>query len=192
MYSRTRNKLISRQIQPAGDQWPVFLYMNYIYNTEDLWNRLLQSGLLVLVCAQAAAALWELYKLTLFQAYKHIFTLPSSVDQAPKATRSGNAQIHGMQSITKPSIAYISIQVMPNKSLIYSCINCCTQACFALTSTQRFSCTDQVTNSEHFYNSVLKLFDNPEEKEEVHQLIMCWNRLVSWVHLLQLLTPSHR
>lgn len=45
------------------------------------------------------------------QAFKHIFTSPSSVDQEPKATRSGNARIHGMRFVTKASIAYVATQV---------------------------------------------------------------------------------
>jgi hypothetical protein len=45
------------------------------------------------------------------QAYKHVFTSPSSVDREPKATRSGNARIHGMTRVTLPSIAYIATQV---------------------------------------------------------------------------------
>lgn len=50
------------------------------------------------------------------QAYKHVFTSPSSVGQSAldfnKATRSGNARLHGMKSVTIPSIAYIATQVM--------------------------------------------------------------------------------
>jgi len=46
-----------------------------------------------------------------FQAYKHIFTSPSSVEKEPKATRSGNARIHGMTRVTPPSIAYVATQV---------------------------------------------------------------------------------
>ncbi|KAN0094961.1 hypothetical protein V8E55_003248 [Tylopilus felleus] len=88
---QTRNKLVGGQIQVAGDQWPVFLYANYSYDPEDPWNGLLRSGLLV-------------------SAFKHIFTSPSSVDQEPKATRSGNACIHGMRSVTKASITYVAIQ----------------------------------------------------------------------------------
>ena len=45
------------------------------------------------------------------QAYKHVFMSPSSVDQEPKATRSGNARIHGMRSVTKASLAYVATQV---------------------------------------------------------------------------------
>ena len=45
------------------------------------------------------------------QAFKHIFTSPSSVEKENKATRSGNARIHGMTHVTLASIAYIAMQV---------------------------------------------------------------------------------
>jgi len=45
------------------------------------------------------------------QAYKHIFTSPSSVEKETKATRSGNARIHGMTKVTPASIVYIATQV---------------------------------------------------------------------------------
>ncbi|KAF8835889.1 hypothetical protein BDN67DRAFT_992297 [Paxillus ammoniavirescens] len=132
--SDIKSKLINGQIQVTGDQWPVFLYANYTYDPEDPWNGLLCSGLLVL-------------------AFKHIFTSLSSVDQEPKATRSGNARLHGMRCVTKSSIAYVG-----------------TQARFALMSVQVFSRTDLVTDSKRFYTSILNLLDDPEEKEEVDLL----------------------
>ncbi|KAI5992631.1 hypothetical protein EDC04DRAFT_2872768 [Pisolithus marmoratus] len=110
--AETKAKLHSGQLQVAGDQWPLFLYADYSYNVDDPWNGLLHSGLLV-------------------SAYRHVFTLPSSVDQEPKATRSGNACIHGMQMVTKALVAYVA-----------------TQTCFALTCTQVFSQIDLVTDSE--------------------------------------------
>ncbi|KAF8834708.1 hypothetical protein BDN67DRAFT_914422 [Paxillus ammoniavirescens] len=141
--TETRTKLVNGQIQVTGDQWPVFLYANYTYDTEDPWNGLLCSGLLV-------------------SAFKHIFTSPSSVDQEPKATRSGNARIHGMRSVTKTLIAYVATQ----------------QTRFALSSAQVFSRTDLVTDSERFYGSIVELLDDPEEKDEVDQLLTWWNRQV--------------
>ena len=45
------------------------------------------------------------------QAYKHIFTSPSSVEKETKATRSGNARIHGMTRVTTASLAYVATQV---------------------------------------------------------------------------------
>ena len=47
----------------------------------------------------------------LVQAFKHVFTSPSSVEKEAKATRSGNARIHGMTQVTRSSIAYIATQV---------------------------------------------------------------------------------
>jgi hypothetical protein len=35
------------------------------------------------------------------------------VEKEPKATRAGNARLHGMTSVTLPSIAYIATQVWP-------------------------------------------------------------------------------
>ncbi|KAG9315647.1 hypothetical protein JVU11DRAFT_3292 [Chiua virens] len=66
-----------------------------------------------------------------------------------------------MRSVTKASIAYVA-----------------TQARFALTSAQVFSRTDLVTDSERFYNSILELLFDPDEKEEVDQLLLWWNRQV--------------
>jgi len=46
---RTKTKLSNGEVQVRGDQWPIFLYANYSYNSEDPWNRLLHSSLLVSV-----------------------------------------------------------------------------------------------------------------------------------------------
>ncbi|KAF9234633.1 hypothetical protein BU15DRAFT_89931 [Melanogaster broomeanus] len=129
--SETKVKLSNGQIQIAGDQWPVLLYANYTYDPEDPWNGLLHSGLLV-------------------SAFKHIFTSPSSVDQEPKATRSGNARIHGMRYVTKASIAYVATQVR-----LLMCLF-----------------------RERFYNSIIELLDDVDEKDEVGQLLTWWNRQV--------------
>ena len=39
-----------------------------------------------------------------------------------------------------------------------------------------FSCTDTVTDSERFYNSLLELFEDSDEKQEVNELLVWWNR----------------
>ncbi|KIM59747.1 hypothetical protein SCLCIDRAFT_27139 [Scleroderma citrinum Foug A] len=139
----THTKLANGEIQVAGDQWPIFLYVNYMYDSEDPWNGLLCSGLLVA------------------KVFKHVFMSPSSMDQEPKATRSGNARIHGMHSTTKASLAYVA-----------------TQACFALTLAQVFSHTDLITDSECFYTSIMELLNDPEEQGEVNQLMAWWNQWV--------------
>ncbi|KAG1871648.1 hypothetical protein F4604DRAFT_1881094 [Suillus subluteus] len=80
--------------------------------------------------------------------FKHVFTSPSSVDKEPKATCSGNAYLHGMKSVTKGSLTYIATQV-------------------------RFS-----LNSENFYHSILDLLEDPDESEEVVDLMMWWMRRI--------------
>ena len=50
-------------------------------------------------------------------------------------------------------------------------------------STQTFSRTDLVTDSERFYNSVLELLEDPDEKDEVDQLMGWWNRYVANMYL---------
>ena len=59
-----------------------------------------------------------------------------------------------------------------------------------LTSAQVFSRTDHVTDSECFYNSILELLDDREEKEEVDQLLMWWNRRDSYNPLKYVLMIS--
>ena len=54
---------------------------------------------------------------TTLQAYKHIFTSPSSVEKEATATRSGNARIHGMTRVTTGSLAYVATQVCPASRL---------------------------------------------------------------------------
>ncbi|KIK31645.1 hypothetical protein CY34DRAFT_19709 [Suillus luteus UH-Slu-Lm8-n1] len=66
-----------------------------------------------------------------------------------------------MTRVTLPSIAYIATQIR-----------------FSLTSSPVFSRTDTVTDSERFYNSVLDIFEDPDEKQEVNDLTVWWNRQI--------------
>jgi len=66
------------------------------------------------------------------------------------------------------------------------------QARFALTSAQVFSCTDLVTNLERFYTSILDLLDDPDEKDEVDQLLMWWNRYVLIMNVVPVLMTVFR
>ncbi|KAH6916506.1 hypothetical protein BKA70DRAFT_1368536 [Coprinopsis sp. MPI-PUGE-AT-0042] len=135
----TRDGLRAGTIVVAGDDWPFFVYENYTFDSTDVWKGLFRSTLLV----------W---------AFKHIFTSPSSVDREPRATRSGNARIHGMTQVTVPSLAYVATQVR-----------------FALSSSPVFSRTDLVTDSERFYTSVIDGFTDKAEEEHVKELLIWWN-----------------
>lgn len=110
------------------------------------------------------------------QAYKHIFTSPSSVDRIPKATRSGNARIHGMTCVTPASIAYVATQVRPSFAVSPRSLSWFYQARFALSSAAVFSRSDTITDSERFYTSILELFDDIDEQQELQELVIWWNR----------------
>jgi hypothetical protein len=58
------------------------------------------------------------------QAYKHVFTSPSSIEKEPKATRSGNARIHGMKNVTIASLAYIAMQVRAIVVIVINMADC--------------------------------------------------------------------
>ncbi|KJA23429.1 hypothetical protein HYPSUDRAFT_137791 [Hypholoma sublateritium FD-334 SS-4] len=137
-----KEKLRTGELSVAGDQWPVFLYSSFKYDEDDPWRGLLQSSLLV-------------------KTFKHIFTSPSSVEREAKATRSGNARIHGMTRVTRASISYAA-----------------TQARFALSASSVFNRNDTITDSERFYNSILELLEHPDEIVEVDRLLIWWNRIV--------------
>ncbi|RDB25046.1 hypothetical protein Hypma_007811 [Hypsizygus marmoreus] len=139
---QVKDALSSGELAVPGDHWPVLLYAQCKFDPEDPWKGFLKNRILVL-------------------AYKHIFTSPSSVEKEVKATRSGNARIHGMTKVTCPSIAYVA-----------------TQARFALSSSSVFSRTDTVTDSERFYNSLLEFLEDNEEQQNVDELLVWWNRYV--------------
>ncbi|KIJ93139.1 hypothetical protein K443DRAFT_646874 [Laccaria amethystina LaAM-08-1] len=139
---KIKQKLRTGEFTVRGDQWLIFLWSGYKYDEDQPWRGLLRSDILV-------------------KSFKHIFTSPSSVEKEAKATRSGNARLHGMTSVTPASVAYVA-----------------TQARFALSSLPVFTHSDKVTDSELFYNSILNLLEDPDERTEVGDLISWWNRQI--------------
>ncbi|KJA26299.1 hypothetical protein HYPSUDRAFT_132935 [Hypholoma sublateritium FD-334 SS-4] len=137
-----KEKLRAGELLVPGDQWPIFLFSSYTYDDNDPAKGLLRSSLLV-------------------KTFKHIFTSPSSVEREAKATRSGNARIHGMTGVTRGSIAYAA-----------------TQARFALCSSSIFNRNDTITDSERFYDSILEYLEDPDEADDVNHLLAWWNRQV--------------
>jgi hypothetical protein len=55
-------------------------------------------------------------------------------------------------------------------------LNFVRQTRFALSSASVFSRTDTVTDSERFYHSVLEYFEDDDERQEVEELLVWWNR----------------
>jgi hypothetical protein len=50
------------------------------------------------------------------------------------------------------------------------------QVRFSLSSSSVFSRTDTVTDSENFYHSILDLLEDPDESQEVVDLMTWWTR----------------
>lgn len=107
-----RKKLRSGELVVTGDQWPIFLYEGLKYDEENPWEGFLRSKIMISV-----STLEKIFPIRkrpnshCFKAYKHIFTSPSSVDGEGRATRSGNAAIHGMTNVTAASLAYVATLV---------------------------------------------------------------------------------
>ncbi|TFK25465.1 hypothetical protein FA15DRAFT_680234 [Coprinopsis marcescibilis] len=110
----------------SGEYWPAFIYKDYTCDENNIWKGLFQSDILV----------------------KVVCTIVSLGSQ--KATKSCNAVIHNMTSVTIPLLAYIATQVM-------------------------FSQNDVATDSETFYNLIISLLNNPDEKNDVDALLNWWN-----------------
>ncbi|KAI1783655.1 hypothetical protein LXA43DRAFT_1067455 [Ganoderma leucocontextum] len=125
-----------------SDQWSIFLYSNGSYDPERPWAGLLRGRLLI-------------------NAFKHVFTSPSSVDDSGRSTKSSNAAIHGMSQVTLASIVYVATLVR-----------------FSLGTRATFSLTDTVTDSQNFYNVLLAFLTHPDERENVNELLAWWNKQV--------------
>ncbi|KAH6870863.1 hypothetical protein BKA70DRAFT_1451663 [Coprinopsis sp. MPI-PUGE-AT-0042] len=137
---KQRELLRNHELVVTGAQWPHCMYEGEAFDSEDPWKGLLKNDLLV-------------------KTFKFIFLSPSSVEGDRTATRSGNARIHGMTSVTRASLAYVAMQLR-----------------FALSSTGIFARGDEETGSEMFYNSLLEFLEDPEEKVEAEALLDWWNR----------------
>ncbi|KAJ3523461.1 hypothetical protein NMY22_g11433 [Coprinellus aureogranulatus] len=139
---KDRSALRNKELIAGGTDWPVFLYQNEKHDPEDPWRGLFRGRLLV-------------------KGFKHVFVSPSSAEDTDRATRAGNARLHGMTRVTPASIAYIATQVR-----------------FALSSASTFCRTDKEGESELFYHSILEVLEDPDEVEEVKALLAWWDRKV--------------
>ena len=110
--TRIRAKLQNKEYTILGNQWPIFLWKNSQYDSNNPWNGFLCSKLLVSVSQRPYST--EPCKLIYqSQAFKHMFISPSSVEQALKATCLGNARLHGMTKVNVALLVYIATQVFP-------------------------------------------------------------------------------
>ncbi|KAI9068225.1 hypothetical protein FKP32DRAFT_1587883 [Trametes sanguinea] len=134
-----------------GSHWPTFAYDEATYNPALPWQSFLCGRLII-------------------QAFRHVFTSPSSATADDGAdsgvsTRSGNAALHGMTRVTPGSIIY-----------------CATHVHFALSSTAIFNKNNKGNDSVIFYRSLVEYFDEPRYAAPVKDLLAWWNRTIFPAH----------
>ncbi|KAI0742042.1 hypothetical protein C8Q80DRAFT_1110812 [Daedaleopsis nitida] len=153
-YQTVKDALRNHQLVVKGDQWPIFLYRHYSYNPDAPWDGLLKGQLLL-------------------NGMRHVFCSPSSVAQDVKATKAGNAQLHGMTLVTPASLCYVAMLVR-----------------FVLSSASSFNRADVQTDSELFYNSLYIFIVDPAERENLNHLIVWWNRTLFPHAVTSMCAPS--
>ena len=87
-----------------------------------------------------------------------------------------------MTHVTRASLAYVATQVcglclatpLPLTLMFTHCGQCWVR--FGLSAASVFSRTDTETDSETFYTTVLELLEEPEEQDEVKELLAWWNQ----------------
>src|SRR5262245_25378144 len=91
---------------------------------------------------------------------------------------TGNSGFHRLRRYSGKRLLFTRQQFFLIVAILF-------QVRFALCSSSVFSRTDTVTDSERFYNTILDLFDDTEEQEEVKDLLVWWNRY-DWFNILLL------
>ncbi|KAI6157033.1 hypothetical protein BKA82DRAFT_4509570 [Pisolithus tinctorius] len=173
-WSNVQHRANIRSFHPdylvTADCWPYFLYKNEEYDPENPVRGLFKNAMLV-------------------QAFKHIFTSPSSADSETvlddtdledrmstdplpkrrkglndKRSRAHVAALLGMKSICPRAIAYTAVQLR-----------------FALSSCNSWRIVDEDFDYEKFYNNMITFFEDvhtPQEQVEISDLLLWWNRSV--------------
>ncbi|KAG2080188.1 hypothetical protein BD769DRAFT_1685226 [Suillus cothurnatus] len=172
IHNRTSDFIVSE------NSWPLFLYENYSFDDSNLEKGLFKSKILI-------------------QAFKAIFTSPSSAKEADgdgdgadilennrRARRALNqvkvktcvASIINMKKVTPHSIAYVVCQVR-----------------FALSSISSWRTINGDFNYEAFWNNIVDFFENlpgPAAQHRVAKLLEWWTRKIFGKNHRQDLTPE--
>lgn len=157
----------------TGDQWPIFVYAGYTYDPEDPWNGLFRSPLLVCVNAHQTSTIYSAHL-----SYNR--DINTSLPLQVLSRKNQRLRVQGMRAFTgwraqQPHPLRMSL---PRWVITWSIhtLSKPSQVRFALSSSPVFSRTDTATDSETFYTSILQFLDDSEEKSEVDELMIWWNR----------------
>ena len=164
----------------SGDQWPIFVYQGYWYDPEDPWNGLFRSSILVKVCLLLIEMVLDTQIATGLQTYIYFTKFGGERAKSYTIRQRAHSWYDEGYSHFNCVCGYTGMLLI---SIFAHCFQVMTlhliKVRFALSSSPVFSRTDSVTDSERFYNTVLELFELPEEREEIDSLLTWWNRYVS-------------
>lgn len=138
-------KIIEGRVKIRASMLPSFVYDEKSYDPHNILKGLFRGFFLVRV-------------------FRHIFTGPRTalkVTDGPIAGKPWNAQILGMLSVTKYSIAYAAVQARQ-----------------LLNSQEEWSVEDAHFNAEHFFYTILAIFDDAAHSTWYEETIDWWNRRV--------------
>ncbi|KAL1939912.1 hypothetical protein VTO73DRAFT_9612 [Trametes versicolor] len=130
-----------------GSDWPNFVFDQQGLNPAQPWVNFLRGRLIIL-------------------AFRHIFISPSSALgddelEGTRGTRTGNAALHGMMSVTPGSIIYAATHVH-----------------FALSSAAVFNKNNQNNDTVVFHRALVAFFEDPLFAAPVADMLTWWNRVI--------------
>ncbi|KIJ09901.1 hypothetical protein PAXINDRAFT_164339 [Paxillus involutus ATCC 200175] len=160
----------------TAHSWPLFLYQGYDYNTTDVEKGLFRSSLMVKVGFSGSSSTIIL-SLPL-QAYKYLFTLPSSAKDVEKDVPADRGDAAGNKAATKNHVASImGLKTVSPRSIAYTAV----QLRFALSSANSWCNQDGDFNYIEFYNNIVDFFEvlpDAAAEKRVSELLAWWNHKV--------------
>ncbi|KAG2086887.1 uncharacterized protein F5147DRAFT_588378 [Suillus discolor] len=133
----------------SGNLWPSYMYEDYEADSKNLERGLMKSKLLLIP----------------LQAFKAIFTSPSSANEVDGEVKTCVASIIGMRKVTPRAIAYTACQVR-----------------FALSNITSWRIMDGDFDYQIFWNNRVDFFEDtlgPAARARVNELLEWWTRQVT-------------
>ena len=153
------------------------------------------------------------------QAFRHIFTSPSSADcedvaddtdeedQTPtepplkrqrgsseKRSRAHVAALIGMKAVSPRAIAYTAVQVSIIRNIRVRFLLIMSKLRFALSSCNSWRIIDEDFDYAKFYNNITTFFEDvhtTQDKKAISKLLLWWNRYATSIFHFQVANSSH-
>ena len=173
----------------SGDQWPIFMWKDEKYDESDPWKGLLRSTILIKVsCTVLLLCFWHCSIILGVQARFHFTKFGRSGSESNMTRQCKVAQYEqGQYCIAR-------LHCNAGKFLITSLVCWLTGFIatiwvrFTLSLSLVFTRSDSNCDSIRFYNTMVTFLEDPDEEEEVSELLLFWNQ---WAPSLMLFKFHH-